>query len=440
MAERGRQYVGYGGRGHSASSLVTPVARRRDDGVWEPIESPRTAFPPEGSLEAIGVALREGEWVIFGIAPKNRPRATTEYRTIGARRLLPLLDAPGGCNPEDRRQLLVETGLEVSAPDELVVRISEDAVVRVRMVQCADARWRAAGGNLAALPVRRFDQGLVIVVPGAETVGVQYEYEGAEQLPWTANWSTDDEYLRAAAVAAGMDAAGASALLEGILGRRCDEIARAPGGDPAALAEVLRAGALRERLKHSREVLDLFRGALRADPVVQEEIAREAARQSDAEYARLVKSARAAVEAEIAGARAAAEAEVKAVVANLEADELARLQERNAQRAAAMEASLQAERHQFGELEDKVAAARAKVEAEIDELSREAGRARGEVLQHEADRLRLARELASLGEEERQLRERISGLERMATTGGMRLRLIRQPVWFRFGTRRLGSG
>lgn len=426
MKGREREYIGRVERLLNANAAVAPVAEWREGVGWQPIADVRGLFPPHGTADFLGaplLRLREGDWLVFASTPSNRPRAPTVFKAVGGRRPSRLLAHGADADAESRRKLLVEVGLEDAGPGEWAVRVGPDAVARVALAEGPDGRWRAPGLR-SPISLRRFDPDLVIDVPGIPGWEVLYDYEGAEQLAESVDWSRDDEFILAAAraLANGEDGAGKiETLLRGSADALTGRLTVIGGADPSIAAELVRTNALADRMRDDAQFLARFRTALLADPTVQGIVAKAAAERSAAEIPALAAVARAEIEAEMAAARADAAAEVKAVVAEMEGEEMAALERRRAAREAEIEATIgDMHRRRLAEVEASVAESQAEKLAEGAKLNQLLRAASEGVRKLEERRAALDEGVAVLAAEESALVDRVESLARSEAALGAR--------------------
>lgn len=365
MKVRDREYVGRSGRGRDANALVTPVAERTEDGAWSTLADARVLFPRQGQIEVRGIlanSLREGDWVAFGSMPNDRHGSTANFRASAPRRLSYFLPTDGHAAVEQRRRLIVETGIEAGTPGDWSVGVRQDAFVRVKLIQGEDGRLRASGTELASLPLWRLTPDLVIRLNGEQGSPILCDHHRAEQLPGSVNWSSDQDYIRMVAAALGPERRGPDVahLLAWALRQHADaltgRVSTLAGADPGILAEIERSGVLAERLADERDLLNQFKAGLRADPAVKGYLEQAAVEAAAAALPALESEVRAEIERGMAAERAAAHEQVQALIKTLEADEMAALEVRCAAEAAKRDADLaEARRTGMEEVEAAVA-------------------------------------------------------------------------------------
>ena len=422
MKVRDREYVGRSGRGRDANALVTPVAERTEDGIWINLTDARALFPRNGQIEVRGIlanSLRDGDWVIFGSIPNDRHGSPANFRASTPRRLSSFLPSNGSASVEERRRLVVETGIEGGPPGDWSVQIGADAFVRVKLVQGEDGRLRASGVDLASLPLWRFTSDLTITLDGDQAPRILCDHQRSEQLPGTVNWSRDEDYIRMAAAALGPERRGPDVahLLAWALRQHTDaltgRVSTLAGADAGILAEIERSGVLADRLSGERDLLNLFKTGLRADPAVMEYLELAAAEAAAAALPSLEIEARASIERGMAAERLAAHEHVQALIKNLEAEEIASLEARYAAEAAKRDADLaEARRKGLEEVDAAVAGRLSQVEEAV-----AATDARRTVLEREVKdltehRRSLETAVTALAEEERNKLEIVERLIR----------------------------
>lgn len=424
MKVRDREYVGRSGRGRDASALVAPVAERSEDGVWSTLADVKALFPKHGQIEVRGIvanSLREGDWVAFSSVPNDRHGSSASYRAASPRRLSLFLGADGNASPEERRRLVVETGLEAGPAGDWSVQVSPEAFVRVKLQQGKDGRFRAAGLDLASLTLWRLAPDLVVELGAEHSAPRLCDHQRAEQLPGTVNWSPDDEYIRMAAAALGPERRGAdvAALLAWALNQHADaltgRVSTLAGADVGTLAEIERAGTLSRRLAGERELLNLFKAGLMADPSVKELIGRAAADAAAATRPVLESAVRAEIEREMAAERAAAHEQVRTLIEGLEAEEIAALEARCAAEAAMRDRDLaEARRKGMEAVEAETAERLREAEAAVAGLDARRVLLAGEVEELDGRRQALAASVAALADEER---SKLAIVERLVKAG-----------------------
>jgi hypothetical protein len=359
MKGRVPDIVGRAVRERNAVAWVTPVATQLEDGSWQVVTDLRSLFPPSGTVKVHGIfanTLRDGDLVIFDAVAEKRPNAPSGFRAVSARRLARFLGNASCETVESSRRLLVEVGLETGSAGQWAVRIGEHEVVRMTLTQGEDGRWRASDAGLASVPVRRFSTERLVSIPEAPDWPDQYDFEGSELLDKAVNWSRDDDYLRAAAVACSPgNLAEATAAIELALKGRIDElsgrVSLVGGKDASVLAELVRARFLAERVSWERETLEHFHEAILEDAVVNKLIDEAVARKYEVDRVLIVNGVRDEVRAEMAAERAAFAQQTKSLIADLEASEMAALEGRRADATAEIETSINelrsARHHEF---------------------------------------------------------------------------------------------
>jgi len=388
MKARAPDIVGIAERGRNAIARVTPVASRMEGGGWQAVADVRGLFPPNGVVEVQGVfanGLHDGDPVIFRVVAQDRPNAPCAFRAVSPRRLCRFLGNASWETVESDRRILVEIGVETGATGQWAVRIGDDEVVRVTLAQGADGRWRACDPGLASLPVRRFSPELLVSVPDAADWTDQYDFDGSELLDKTVNWSRDDEYLRAAAVAcAPGDFAEAGRAIERALKGRIEKltgrVSLLGGKDAAVLAELVRARFLAERISWEGETLAAFREAIMDDVAVKRFIDEAVAKRLEDERPAFLDAARADLRAEMATERTTFLEETKSLAAQLEASEMDALEKRRADASAEIESSIEQLRAtKAQEIDAWESGRRGEAAAEVNELERRSAALKSEL-------------------------------------------------------------
>lgn len=424
MKVRDREYVGRSGRGRDANALVTPLAERTEDGAWSTLADARVLFPRHGQIEVRGIlanSLREGDWVAFGSMPNDRHGSQANFRASAPRRLSYFLPTDGQAAVEERRRLIVETGIEAGTPGDWSVGVGPDTFVRVKLVQGDDGRLRASGTDLASLSLWRLTPDLVIRLDGEQASRILCDHHRAEQLPGSVNWSRDEDYIRMAAAALGPERRGPDVahLLSWALRQHAEtltgRVSTLAGADAGILAEIERSGVLAERLAGERDLLNLFKTGLRADPAVREYLEQAAAEAAAAALPALESEARAEIERAMAAERAAAHEQVQALIKTLEAEEIASLEARCAAEAAKHDADLaEARRKGMEEVEAAVAGRLAQAHEAVTAADARRASLEGEVEDLAERRRLLEAAVAALAEEER---SKLEIVERLIKAG-----------------------
>ena len=353
--------------------------------------------------------------------PNDRHGSPASYRAASPRRLSPFLAAEGGVTPEERRRVVVEAGLEAGSAGDWSVQVSPEAFVRIKLQQGGDGRFRAAGPDLASLPLWRLTPDLVIELGAEHAAPRLCDHQRAEQLPGTVNWSRDDEYIRMAAAALGPERRGpdVAALLAWALNQHADaltgRVSTLAGADAGTLAEIERAGALSRRLAGERELLNLFKAGLMSDPSVKAFIEQAAADAAAASRPALESAVRAEIEREMAAERAAAHEQVRALIVGLEAEEIAALEARCAAEAAKRDQDLaEARRKGMKAVEDAISERLREAEAAVAGLDARRASLAGEVDELDGRRQALAASVDALAGEER---SKLEIVERLVKAG-----------------------
>src|SRR5947207_9249964 len=159
-SERETSFVGTCVRVSDARAIVDVRMQRHGAALRDVSGSSRLLFPPRGQIELTAApagSLHAGDWVAFDVA-SELSESTSVPRVSVYRRLLPLEDLSDLGSSEAARRLLVQDGRAEGTSGEVVVRIGEREVVRLRLAQDQDGRWRAIPSkDLYRLPVWRLD-------------------------------------------------------------------------------------------------------------------------------------------------------------------------------------------------------------------------------------------------------------------------------------------
>ena len=422
--------AGRGTRGQNAIGTITPFAERQEDGTWKQVADRRALFPPEGAVELQGVLasqMKDGDWFVFSAGTNNRHRAPTKMKALAARRVSRFLGLPDGETPESRRRALVEIGLEGASAGDWAVKISATEVVRVALNQQADGRWRAEGKDLARLPVRAFNAEAVLPLDVDGEQLTLYDIESSGQTGRSLNWLSDADYLRAVsgALAAGARQEAAAALEA--LATRADEtgeLSAAGCVDVLVLEEVVRSGAIAQRLKSDTAAMGGFLTALTSQPETKEALRRLADEKALAEIPRLEAEALSKVKAGWDAETASRLDQVRAAVAELEASELADLSRKRNEALSEIEASTEAAKAEaLRTAEEAAEAAKARLQVEVAEYHGRVDAAAAELAGLEVRQSGLSKAVEDLGAAENALAGRIEDL----TTEERRL--IRRTRW-----------
>ncbi len=414
---KGKDLVGRGTRGQNAIGTIIPVAERQKDGSWKPLTDARTLFPPEGVVELRGVlaiSMKDGDWFLFSAAANDRHRGPSKMKALSARRVARFLDLPEGETSEGRRRALVEIGLENAAGGEWAVRVSATELVRVNLSHRSDGRWRADGKELARIPVRAFDADAVLPLDVESERCCLYDIDSSVQTGRLLNWSSDAEYLRAvsSALATGGRQEAAAAL--DALAARADEtggVAVAGGVDVLVLEEVVRSGAIAQRLKADTAALGGYLAALAAQPEMKEALRKLADEKASAKLPRLEAEALSRIRAEWDADVAGRLEQVRATIAELETSELSGLEQKRSEMLADIAAGAEAARAQaLRAAEEAVQETKARLRAEIDAYQSRAGAAADDLAGLEARRSDASKSLADLGAAEAVLASRVEAL------------------------------
>lgn len=422
--------AGRGTRGQNAIGTITPFAERQEDGTWKQVADGRALFPPEGAVELRGVLatqMKDGDWFVFTAGTNDRHRAPTRMKALAARRVSRFLDLPDGETPESRRRVLIEIGLEGASTGDWAVKISATEVVRVALSQQADGRWRAEGKDLARLPVRAFDDEAVVPVEVDGEPLTLYDIESSGQTGRSLNWLSDADYLRAVSEALATGARQEAAAALQALAARADEIGEtsaAGGVDILVLEEVVRSGALAQRLKSDTVAMGGFLTALASQPETKEALRKLVDDKALAEIPRLEAEALSKVKADWDAEVASRLDQVRAAVAELEASELADLSRKRNEALSEIEASTEAAKAEaLRRAEEAVESAKTRLQAEVKEYQGRVDAAAAELAGLEVRQSGLLKSVDDLGTAESALAGRIGDLTHEER------RLIRRTRW-----------
>src|SRR5712691_3915552 len=409
--ERETFFIGICVRASGAAASVEVRMQRHGATIRDVSGSSRLLFPPHGAVELAGASagsLNPGDWVAFHVV-SDAPQGACVLRVTEYRRLLPLEDLSGLGSSESARRLLVEDGHANGVPGELMVRIGEREMVRIELAQEQDGRWRAiATGEMARLPVWRFDPKLCLTVPaGSQTMTILDPSERFVQIG-TLDWSRDADFVRRIIRSLTRVEAGEDKALRQFaqaLGRFADSLQRGASPpqavDSRIAQEILRLRNLASMLSEQQDLLGAYYQALRDDPevksVLETKIAAVAQQTIESERKILLEKLTAELERDFAALRAEREADIRGSVEDLSGAMTGELERRRAVSVAELEADL-ADRERQGRetLESTLGSKRAELDAEVSGL--------------EAQRATLFRQVELLGQRERELSTSVEAL------------------------------
>jgi hypothetical protein len=409
--ERETFFIGICVRVSGAAAFVEVRMQRHGATIRDVSGSSRLLFPPHGAVELAGASassLNQGDWVAFHVV-SDAPQGASVLRVTEYRRLLPLEDLSELGSSESARRLLVEDGHANGVPGELMVRIGEREMVRIELAREQDGRWRAiASGEMARLPVWRFDPKLCLSVPaGSHTMTILDPNERFVQIG-TLDWSRDADFVRRIIRSLTRVEAGEDKALRQFaeaLGRFADSLQRGASPhlavDSRIAQEILRLRNLASMLADQQDVLAAYYQALRDDPEVKSlletQIATVARQTIESEREILLAKLTAELEQDFAARRAEREADIRRSVEDLSGEMTRELERRRAVSVAELEADL-ADRERQGReaLESTLGGKRAELDAEVSGL--------------EAQRTTLFRQVELLGQRERELSASVEAL------------------------------
>jgi hypothetical protein len=440
--ERETFFIGICVRVSGAAAFVEVRMQRHGATIRDVSGSSRLLFPPHGAVELAGASassLNPGDWVAFHVV-SDAPQGASVLRVTEYRRLLPLEDLSELGSSEAARRLLVEDGRANGVPGELMVRIGEREMVRVQLAREQDGRWRAiAAGEMARLPVWRFDPKLCLTVPaGSQTMTILDPSERFVQVG-TLDWSRDADFVRRIIRSLTRVEAGEDEALRQFaqaLGRFADGLqtgASPPQAvDSRVAQEILRLRNLASMLSEQQDLLGAYYQALRDDPEVklllETQIAAVAQQTIESEREILLEKLTAELEGDFAALRAEREADIRRSVEDLSGEMTRELERRRAVSVAELEADL-ADRERQGRetLESTLGSKRAELDAEVSGL--------------EAQRATLFRQVELLGQRERELSDSVGALaaKEAAVVEGLELLRTQREAEIRESTEDLGA-
>jgi DNA repair exonuclease SbcCD ATPase subunit len=410
-SERETFFIGTCVRVADAAAIVDVRLQRHGSSIRDVSGSSRLLFPPHGTIELTGpsaASLHPGDWVAFHVVSEARQGASV-LRVTEHRRLLPLEDLSEFGSGESVRRLLVEDGRADGVAGEVMIRIGEREMVRVRLSQEPDGRLRATGdGDMHRLPVWRFDPKLCLVVQaGTHNVTIGDPQERFTQVG-TLDWSRDADFVRRIIRSLIRVEAGEDEALRRFaeaLGRFADGLERRASPpkavDPRVAHEILRLRNLSAMLREEQDLLAAYYEVLRDDPEVKSlldtQITAVAERTVEEQRQNLVERLTAELEEDLAALRARREADIRKSAEYLGAEMSRDLERKRTASCAELEVAL-ADREREGReaLEETLGTKRAELEAAVAGL--------------EEDRTGLFKQVELLGQRERDLSASIEGL------------------------------
>jgi len=382
-SERETFFIGTCVRVADAAAFLDVRMQRHGATIRDVSGSSRMLFPPRGEVELAGAAARSlslGDWVAFHVL-SDAPQGGAAPRVTEHRRLLPVEDLSELGSSETVRRLLVEDGRAEGVPGEMMIRIGEREMVRVRLAREQDGRWRAvASDEMGRLPVWRFDPKLCLsMANGSQDAAILDPNERFVQVG-TLDWSRDADFVRRIIQSLSRVEAGEDEALQHFaqaLGRFADSLQRGASRpqavDPRVAQQILRIRSLASMLSEHRDLLDDYYEALRDDPGVKDlldgKIAALAQQTIESERAVLVAKLAAELERDFAALRAEREADVRKSGEDLGREMTRELERRRTLSIAELEAGLaDREREGLEALEATLGPKRAELESEVSGL------------------------------------------------------------------------
>src|SRR5205085_6600839 len=197
-AERQTSFIGICVRVSDDAAFVDVRMQRHGATIRDVSGSSRLLFPPAGEVELAGAAasLIVGDWVAFHVV-SDAPQGASVLRVTEHRRLLPVEDFSELGSSEKARRLLVEEGRADGVPGEIMARVGEREMVRVKLAREPDGRCRAVSTeHMRSLPVWRFDPKLCIPVSNGSQPAIIVDPSEKFVQIGTLDWSRDADFVR----------------------------------------------------------------------------------------------------------------------------------------------------------------------------------------------------------------------------------------------------
>jgi chromosome segregation ATPase len=424
-AERQTSFIGICVRLADSAARIDVRMQRHGTTIRDVSGSSRLLFPPTGEVELADAAgsLAIGDWVAFHVV-SDAPQGASVPRVTEYRRLLPLEDFSELGSSEKARRLLVEDGRADSLPGEIMARLGEREMVRLKLVRESDGLCRAAATEpMRSLPVWRFDPKLCIpVAGGTQPASILDPSERFAQVG-TLDWSRDADFVRRIIRSLTRAEAGEDEALRRFaeaLGRFADGLERGAARrnlvDARVAQEILRIRDLASMLREEQDVLAAYYEALRDDPEVESlleiKVGEVAQQTIEAERNTIVERLTAEFEQDLAAMRAERVDEIRNSVRQLGGEMARELERRRSVRLAEFETEL-AERRRQGreELDATLGRERAALEADVASFSEQ--------------RVALFNQVELLGQRERDLSASIEALSGREAEVEQKLELLR---------------
>jgi hypothetical protein len=426
-------YVGSCVRFRDGTAFFDVLGQLEQNIVRELPHSSHKLFPPNGEIEFRGVAvltLKPGDCMSFQIE-RYGPPGLSKFRATDARQLIPFEDLSKLGSGDKVRRLLVESGRVDGATGERMIRIDTLEMVKVRIEQSADGRWRPVRNeDSSRLPIWLYDSNYILTISdGIKSIELIDPLQSFHQMG-TANWSSDAEVVRRIVKSLYRTDEPENQPRRNFadaLNRYADQLERGPAGDdavdPTAAREVVRIRKLASMLQDEQDILQTYFDTLKGDPevkiLIDGKISAAAKEAVAAEKAAMVQKLATEVDKEFAGLRARRLSELEKSIEELTSEMMSDFDRRSAARAVEIETSAnELQKRRFDALEEAVGAKRSALESAVSELERRKAKLEGDSGALETTQRDLSDAIAKLKAEEDRAIDAVQRLANVATALG----------------------